>query len=130
MIERVFILKRADVFRDLSDDVLEQLAPHLEDVDLATGRSLFEKGDPGSAMYLVVDGRIRVHDGEREVAVLEAGSVLGEVSVLSSEERGASATALTDARLLRLDQEVLYEAMALSPDLSRGFIEVLLDRLG
>ncbi len=130
MIERVFLLKRADVFRDLPTEVLEGLVPHLEEVDLPPAGSLFEKGDLGSAMYIVVDGRIRVHDGERTLAMLESGAVLGEISVLSSEERTASATADTEARLLRLDQDVLYEAMALSPALSRGFIEVLLDRLG
>lgn len=130
MIERVFVLRRADVFRDLPDAVLEGLAPHLDDVDLPAGRTLFEKGDLGSAMYIVVEGRVRVHDGERTIATLERGAVLGELSVLSTEERNASATAESDTRLLRLDQDVLYEAMALSPALSRGFIEVLLDRLG
>lgn len=130
MIERVFILKRADVFRDLPTEVLESLAPHLEEVDLPTGGTLFEKGDLGSAMYVVVDGSVRIHDGDRTIATLEDGAVLGELSVLSSEERNASATALTPSRLLRLDQDVLYEAMSLSPALSRGFIEVLLDRLG
>lgn len=130
MIERVFILKRAEVFRELPGEVLAQLAPHFEEVDLPAGRTLFAKGDLGSAMYVVVEGRVRVHDGDRPLATLEDGDVLGEISVLSSEERNASATADTDARLLRLDQDVLYEAMAVSPELSRGFIEVLLDRLG
>jgi len=130
MIERVFILKRADVFRDLPTEVLESLAPHLEEVELPTGRSLFEKGDLGSAMYIVVRGRVRVHDGTRTLATLEDGAVLGELSVLSSEERNASVTAESETRLLRLDQDVLYEAMALSPALGRGFIEVLLDRFG
>lgn len=129
MIERVFILKRTDVFRDLPTKVSESLAPHLEEVGLEQGETLFEKGDLGRSMYLVVNGRIRVHDGDRTLATLEGGAVLGELSVLSAEERMASATAETEARLLRLDQEVLYEVMALSPEVSRAFIEVILDRL-
>ena len=130
MIERVFILKRTDVFRDLPTKVLESLASHLEEVDLQPGDSLFRKGDLGRSLYIVVEGRIRVHDGERTLAALEDGSVLGEISVLSAEERTASATAETETRLLRLDQDVFYEVMALSPALSRGVIQVLLDRLG
>jgi len=129
MIERVFILKRTEVFRDLATSVLESLAAHLDDLDLAPGDVLFEKGELGSSMYIVVDGRIRVHDESRTLAVLEEGAVLGEISVLSAEERSASVTAETEARLLRLDQEVLYEVMALSPEVSKGFIQVLLDRL-
>lgn len=130
MLERVFILKRTDVFRDLPNEVLESLAPHLEDVELEAGDPLFAKGDLGTAMFIVVEGRMRVHDGERTIATLEGGAVLGEISVLSAEERNASVTAETDAHLLRLDQDVLYEVMALAPAVSRGFIGVLLDRLG
>jgi len=130
MIERVFILKRTDVFRDLPTSVLESLASHLEEVDLEAGEVLFEKGDLGYAMYIVVDGSVRVHDGEQTLATLEEGSVLGEVSVLTAEERTASVTAVTDVQLLRLEQEILYEVMGLSPDVSRGLIQVLLQRLG
>lgn len=129
VIERVFILKRSDVFRELPTRVLESLAAHLQDVELEAGRTLFEKGDLGRAMYIVVEGRILVHDGARTLAILEEGAVLGEISVLSAEERTASVTAETDAHLLRLDQDVLYEVMALSPAVSRGLIEVLLERL-
>ncbi len=130
MIERVFILKRTEVFRDLPTSVLESLAAHLEEVDLEPAEVLFRKGDLGHAMYIVVDGRLRVHDGETTLAELGRGAVLGEMSVLTSEERSASVTAESEAQLLRLEQEVLYEVMALSPEVSRGLIQVLLERLG
>jgi len=130
MIGRMFLLKQTDVFRDLPTSVLQSLAPHLEEVDLEAGESLFQKGDLGHSMYIVVGGRIRVHDEDRTLATLERGAVLGEISVLSSVERNADATAETEAQLLRLDQEVLYELMGLSPEVSRGLIQVLLERLG
>jgi len=130
MIERVFLLKQTDMFRDLPTSLLQSLAPHLEQVDLEEGESLFRKGDLGHSMYIVVDGQIRVHDDDRTVATLERGAVLGEISVLASEERTASATADTEAQLLSLEQEVLYELMGLSPEVSRGLIQVLLERLG
>ncbi len=130
MIERVFTLKRADVFRDLPSSILESLAAHLHEVHLEPGETLFEKGELGHSMYVVAEGRLRVHDGEATLAALERGSVLGEVSVLTSEERMASVTAETPSRLLRLEQEVLYEVMAVSPEISRGLIAVLLRRLG
>jgi CRP-like cAMP-binding protein len=130
MIERVFLLKQTDAFREVPTSILQSLAPHLEEVGLDAGEALFRKGDLGHSMYVVVVGRIRVHDGDRTLATLERGAVLGEVSVLASEERMASVTAETEAQLLRLDQEVLYELMGLSPEVSRGLIRVLLERLG
>lgn len=130
MIERVLILKRTVVFRDVPTPVLESLASHLEDVHLDADEVLFEKGDLGYAMYIIVEGSVRVHDGEETLATLDKGSVLGEVSVLTADERMASVTARTDAQLLRLEREVLYEVMGLSPEVSRGLIEVILERMG
>ncbi len=58
-----------------------------------------------------------------------ADAVLGEVTALTSEVRNATATAMEECRLLRLDQDVLYELMAGRPSISRGLIKVLLARI-
>jgi CRP-like cAMP-binding protein len=129
MIERVFILKRTDLFKELPSDVLASFANHLDEIYVGEGENVFEKGDIGKAMYVVVDGQIRIHDGDREIEVLGCDAVFGEVTVLTSEVRTASATAVEGSRLLRLDQDVLYEVMAGRPAISRGIIKVLVDRL-
>ena len=54
--------------------------------------------------------------------------VFGERSALTARVHGASATADTDCKLLRLDQDLLYEVMASNPEVSRGIIKVLLER--
>lgn len=129
MIERVFILKRTDLFKGLPSEVLASFANHLDEVYVGEGRSVFLKGDIGKAMYVVVDGRIRIHDGDEEIEVLGPDQVFGEVTVLTAEVRTESATALEESRLLRLDQDVLYEVMAGRPAVSRGMIKVLVERL-
>lgn len=129
MIERIFILKRTEIFGELSHEILGSLAAHMEEVRLEPGETLFEKGDLGHAMFVLVEGRVRVHDGDRTLAELGADSVLGEVTALTSEVRNATATALEECRFLRLDQDVLYELMAGRPSISRGLIKVLLARI-
>jgi CRP/FNR family transcriptional regulator, cyclic AMP receptor protein len=130
MIERIFILKRTEIFGELSHEILGSLAAHLEEVQLEPGETLFQKGDLGHAMYVLVEGHIRVHDGDRTLAELAADSVFGEVTALTSEVRSATATALEECRLLRLDQDVLYELMAGRPSISQALIKVLVERLG
>ncbi len=129
MIERVFILKRTEMFKGLPSDILASFVSHLDEIDVGAGETIFEKGDIGKAMYVVVDGKIRIHDGDRELEVLGCDEVFGEMTVLTAELRNASATAVEESRLLRLDQDVLYEVMAGRPAVSRGIIKVLVERL-
>ena len=129
MIERVFILKLTDLFKGLPSDVLASFANHLDEIYVAEGETIFRKGDIGKAMYVVVDGRIRIHDGDREIEMLGCDLVFGEVTVLTADVRTESATAVEESRLLRLDQDVLYEVMAGRPAISRWIIKVLVDRL-
>ena len=129
MIERVFILKRTELFKGVPPDILASFASHLSEIFVGEGETIFEKGDIGKAMYVVVDGKIRIHDGGREIEVLGSDKVFGEMTVLTSEVRDASATAVEESRLLLLDQDVLYEVMAGRPAISREIIKALVDRL-
>ena len=78
MIERVFILKRTELFKGLPSDILASFVSHLDEIYVAAGETIFEKGDIGKAMYVVVDGKIRVHDGDREIEVVGCDEVFGE----------------------------------------------------
>ena len=129
MIERIFILKRTEIFGDLSHEILGSLSSHMEDVSYDDGETIFEKGDLGHTLYVVVEGTVRIHDGDRTLAEMGANEVLGEVTALTSEARTASATAKGECRLLKLDQDVLYELMSGQPGISRSLIRVLVERL-
>ena len=129
MIERVFILKRTEMFKGLPSDILASFVSHLDEIYVDAGEKIFEKGDIGKAMYVVWEGKVRIHDGDREIEVVGCDEVFGEMTVLTAEVRRASATAVEESRLLRLDQDVLYEVMAGRPAISREIIRVLVDRL-
>ncbi len=129
MIERVFILKRTPIFRDVADEILASLVRYLEEDHVESGHVIFERGDVGKSMYVIASGRVRLHNGETEAAVLNAYDVFGELSVLTSEVRALTATAAQDTALLRLDQDIFYELMAGNPAISRSIIEVLVERL-
>jgi CRP-like cAMP-binding protein len=80
-------------------------------------------------MYIIVRGKMRVHDGEKELAVLEDRTVFGELAALDPEPRSASITALEDTLLFRLDESSLYELMAEHVEVARGVIRVLCRRM-
>ncbi len=128
MIERVFILKRTDVFGSLPDDILRSLAFYLQHLHLPEGANVYRKGDIGKSLFIIAGGSIRIHDDEITLATLTQPDVFGTTSVLTSETRITSATVVEEAELLRLDQDVLYELMAGNAALSKGIIKVLVER--
>src|SRR3954471_24489263 len=71
--------------------------------DFAAGTVLFEEGQPGHVMYIVVAGEIeirrRVGDAARVLAVLGGGEFFGEMAILSGRPRSATAVARSAARL-------------------------------
>jgi CRP-like cAMP-binding protein len=128
-IERVLLLKSMDVFSEVPEEGLLELASGLEEIEAAAGRRIIEKGDLGSSMYIVVDGKVRVHDGDRELRVLGDHEMFGELAALDPQPRSASVTAIEDTVLFRLDERTLYEMMAEDGSLTRGIIRVLCRRL-
>ncbi|UCC86755.1 MAG: cyclic nucleotide-binding domain-containing protein [Anaerolineales bacterium] len=128
-IERVVILKRVGIFANTPDQTLAEVAMLLEEVEQKAGQTIFRKGETGDCMYIIVDGEVRVHDGQRTLNHLGAGSVFGEMALLDSEPRVASVTTVTETRLLRLDQEPFYGLMDARIEVARGIIRVLSEHL-
>jgi AAA family ATP:ADP antiporter len=128
-IEKVITLKTVSIFAGTPDEILAEVASLLEEVALVEGETIFEKGDAGDSMYIIVDGQVRVHDGGRTLNYLGEGDVFGEMAVLDPEPRLASVTAVQDTRLFRLDQEPFYELMDDRIEVARGIIRVLSQHL-
>jgi CRP-like cAMP-binding protein len=124
-IEKIIILKGADTFAGAPNETLAEIASLLQEVELQVGETIFEKGDPGDCMYIIVRGELRVHDGAHTLNHLAAGDVFGEMAVLDPEPRVASVTAIEETLLLRLDQEPFYELMEDRIEIARGIIRVL-----
>lgn len=125
IIEKVIILKTVHIFCETPDDVLADIATILDEIEVGAGEVIFEKGDVGRCMYVIVDGEVRVHDGERTLAHLRERQIFGELAVLDPEPRSASVTAIEPTRLFSLDQDAFYDLMADHIEIARGIIRAL-----
>jgi len=128
-LDKVFVLKRVELFGESDNELLGRLASLLEEVDLAGGEELFHQGDPGQSLYIVAAGQVRVHIDDRTLAYVGEGEVIGEMALLESEPRLAAVTAVVPTQLLRLDQEPFFELLESQPQLARGIIIMLSARL-
>jgi len=129
IIEKVLILKTISFFAQTPDQVLAEVAGLLVEVEFTAGQRLFSKNDAGNSLYIIVSGRVRVHDGERLLRYRGERDIVGEMAVLDTEPRTADVTVEEEALLLRLDQSALYELMADHVEVAQGIIRFLLRRM-
>ncbi|HVN53897.1 MAG TPA: Npt1/Npt2 family nucleotide transporter [Anaerolineaceae bacterium] len=125
IIEKVLILKKTGLFSETPDSILAEVAQTLDEINYSEGRTIFEKGSPGSSMYLIASGKVRVFEGARTLNYLEEGGVFGEMAVLDPAPRSASVEAVADTCLLKMEQAQLYELVESRLEVARGIIQVL-----
>ena len=128
-VEKVLFLKSIDLFRALPSDELAQIAEIAEEQPLAAGDPVFGEGEPGDALYLIVDGRVKVHKGDKQLVQLGVRDVFGEMAVLDSEPRSASVTVVEDAVLLKIGRDDFRDILTERPEIAMGVMKVLTRRL-
>jgi CRP-like cAMP-binding protein len=126
---KVSLLKKTGIFKNTPEKDLTDIADILEEVSLKTGDSIFAKGDIGDCMYIIEKGSVRIHDGGYTFAVLKVKEVFGELSLLDSETRSASATCHQDCVLLKLDQSPFYKILSKDTDVLKGILQMLCRRI-
>ncbi len=110
------LLKRCDLFADVSEGGLDQLAGAATDVDVDAGQIVIPEGAPADAFYVVVEGDLAVSARGEGTQVLPlgqlgAGDYFGEIGLIEQIPRTASVQAVTHSRLLRIDGEAFLAAL-------------------
>lgn len=128
-LEKVIILKGASLFAGTPDEVLAAVASQMREISVAAGETIIRKGEPGDSMYIIVRGRMRIHDGDHVLTYLGQDEVVGEMALLDPEPRAASVTAEEDTELLRLDQEPFNELIEDRIEVTRAIMRILTRRV-
>jgi len=125
-------LRSVPFFQALPEDLIGVLARDAVFVDFGAGERVVQQHEPADACYVVDAGRLAVlvSDGahEKQVAVLEAGALFGEMGLLTGEPRSATVRALGDARLVVVGPSALRAALERSPDLASRLAEAVMLR--
>jgi hypothetical protein len=112
------------LFEVLNEEERAALVREMELESHDEGSVIISEGDPGSSMYLVVSGEVKVYTRAQTgssvyLAKLGEGDFFGEVSVLTGKPRTATITASQRTELLRLDKEKLDNALSTYPGIRR-----------
>lgn len=124
-IERVAVLQRVGLFRDVPGRALVAVARLVEEVRVAADVTVIERGALEDWLFVVAEGRVRAHLDDRTLAEVGAGGVFGELAVLSAAPRAASVTTMEPTLLLRLRRGPFEELLDDRPEIARVIIETL-----
>lgn len=129
-VDPVALLAGARLFEGLDRRGVERLAARASVRTLPRHADVFRQGDEGDALYVVVEGMVKVFvtslDGEEMVLVtLGAGETFGELSAIDGGPRSASARTLRPTTLVALSRTALLEALVDQPSLTEGLLRSL-----
>ncbi|MEC9283555.1 MAG: EAL domain-containing protein [Bdellovibrionota bacterium] len=93
---------------------------------------IFRQGDDGDSAFIIENGRVEIFVGDDDahtpVAVLGVGEIFGEMAIIDSSTRAASAKAIEDVQLTVVSQDQLAERINLADPIVRLLISMLLQR--
>lgn len=126
---RILLLKNSVLFSKSNENILESLAQKCNEITIEQGDTLFRKGDDQHALYVIINGKVIIHNEGYEFATLGKNKFFGEYSLIDSSSRSASVTALVNTRLLELNQSDFNEISENKPEVAKAMLKSLINRL-
>ncbi|PMB21825.1 transcriptional regulator [Fischerella thermalis CCMEE 5198] len=128
-VERLLFVRRVPIFKELRDDFIVRLSSVMDELSFPANYTIFNEGDEGRSLYIIVSGKVKVHIGKQQLAIFPKGESFGEMAVFDAQPRSASATTLETCECLELTQEQLYEAIDETPEIAVNIIGILSRRI-
>ena len=113
--ERVQCLKQIDLFEFFSDKDLFGLAEKISEVNLSPSENLFNEGEPGKEMYIILKGSLKVFKESRSITMVNPGDYIGEMAIIEDKPRSATVQAVGQCLMLELKSDQFREYLARQP---------------
>lgn len=132
--ERVRALGHVPMFRVLAPEVRLVLAERTKRRIFAPGEFILHQGDPGSTLFVVLRGLVKIaitttSGSELVLALVSGGQFLGEMSLLDGQPRSATAVALETSEVVLLTREAFLACLRIYPEATVSLLAELSARL-
>ncbi len=128
-IEKVLLLQNVEVFAEVPTDQLAALAAIAREVSVLAGDTVFREHDVPDALYMVLEGHVKLHQGEREITTADKLQPFGTWALFDDEPRVLTATATEDTRLLRIDRNEFNDLLSDDVRIAKGIIRTVTRKL-
>lgn len=133
-VERLLVLRKVPLFAQMNLEQLVAIDQRLEEVEYLAGEVVFEEGQLGAELYILLDGSVKIVKArgsgqELLLTRLEGVNYFGEMAILDDEPRSASVVVECNSRLLVLKGEQLKDLVEQMPEMAFEIIKVLTARI-
>ncbi len=130
--KRILFLHTIPLFSDVVGPDLHLISSIVEEKNYKEGEVIFEKNDPGNALYIIEKGVVRIavdQEHKQIIALLHERDSFGEMSIIDHEPRSAGAIAEKDSHLLMISSDNFKELILSRPQISLAVMKNISLRL-
>lgn len=95
----------------------------------APGETIFEEGQEGEVMYVLIEGQVEIAAGEAVIDVLSPGDIFGEMALIDNSPRSGTARALSRCKVAPVDEFNFVHYVQHSPLFALEVMKVMASRL-
>lgn len=110
-------------------NVVSMLRNEKDVTAVPAGQVIFREGDPGDAMYAVLEGTVDIKYRENLVEQIESGGIFGEMGLVDGQPRSADAIAGSDVKLARITEDRFMALSTYNPFFALSVLRVTVERL-
>ncbi len=125
---KLSLLRSTDLLRSLPEGALRHLVEECAEITLEPGECIFEEGEQGSSLYVVLSGDVEVTKQGKRIAEGHPGQYFGEMALIEKKERSATLSALGAAVVLEIPEPQYLTYIARHPDALLALLRTLSDR--
>ncbi|MBN2719325.1 MAG: Stp1/IreP family PP2C-type Ser/Thr phosphatase [Deltaproteobacteria bacterium] len=126
---RIEVIKRMPIFKYLTYNELIQVMNITKVLSVESSQNIVTEGDTGDALYIVLEGAVRVHKGAVDLVTLPAGAHFGEMALIDTSPRSASVTALSAGKLMMITREDFFHIIKAEPRMANKLLWSFLQEL-
>ena len=124
-IEKVIFLKSVDIFEHATVEQLGRIAGLMEEIHFEAGEIIFKEGDPGDALYLLLNGPVLLEKNGNTIRELKEKEAFGTLEVLDFHPRATTAKAVDHVRALKLNGQEFYDLLSLDIEMVQAVFRML-----
>lgn len=128
-VEKIIILQDVDVFEQLTTEDLAHIAAISEEITVTKNTMIYKEGGFPNSMYLLMVGKVRLLQGEKELMVAGNKDTFGIWALFDDQPRMVTAIALEDCHLLRIDKDDFIDVLAENVRITQGILKALVRRV-
>jgi len=102
---------------------------NIETKFIKAGSVVFREGDEAHELFVIKSGQVRIQLGNRTLSELSANDIFGEMALIDSEPRSATALAVTDVELVAVSEKQFLFLVSQTPYFALKVMRVLAQRL-